>query len=95
MSTEEMMIEVETIMLTMEDNVDQEFAILDYFDHEGKQYVIVSKVNGDTIEEDTFLYGYSEDEEDIIIEYIEDDDEYDKLVAAYEAFVAQFEDEEE
>ncbi|MCI8513543.1 MAG: DUF1292 domain-containing protein [Lachnospiraceae bacterium] len=85
MDHEEEMITVDTFSITMENGTDQEYAIMDEFDFEEKHYLVVSPVSGDEIEEDIFLYRSREDGEDLIVDYIEDDKEYEKAAAAYEA----------
>ena len=77
-------VEVETITLPLEDGTDQEFVILDEFEAEGNKYIVVATIaEDDTIGEDNYIYGYREDGDDIIIDYIEDDDEYDRVAEAY------------
>lgn len=54
--------------------------------------------NGDNEEGNVWIYRYFEDEKDPdaepVIEYIEDDDEYDKVAAAYNEFLDESEHDE-
>lgn len=85
MEHEEEMVTVDTFSITMEDGTDQEYAIMDEFDFEDHHYLMVSPISGDEIEEDIFLYRSREDGEDLIVDYIEDEKEYERAAAAYEA----------
>ena len=88
------MLDVETFTLTMDDDTEQEFAIMDEFEVEGKSYYVVCEVNGDEISADTFVFGYHLEGEDLFIDNIDDDDVYEKVAAAYEALCEEEEDEE-
>lgn len=92
MEHEEEMVTVDTFSITMEDGSDQEYAIMDEFDFEENHYLVVSPISGDEIEEDIFLYRSREDGEDLIVDYIEDEEEYKKAAAAYEALCEEAED---
>ena len=93
---EDDVIEIETITMPMEDGTEQEFAILDDFEFEGKTYIVVSMIKDDDIDEDIYIYGYQEDGDDVIIDYIEDDEEYEKVCAAYDELCeAEWEEDEE
>jgi hypothetical protein len=85
MAHEDEMITVDTFTITMEDGTDQEYAIMDEFDFDEKHYLVVSPVSGDEIEEDIFLYRCRMDGEDMIVDYIEDEAEYEQAAAAYDA----------
>lgn len=85
MAHEEEMMELETFTLTMDDDTEQDFAILDEFEFEGKMYMVVSRIDGDLVEEDMVLFRFHEDGEDIIVEYIDDDEEHDRAADAYAA----------
>lgn len=94
MEHEEEMVTVDTFSITMEDGADQEYAIMDEFDFENNHYLVVSPISGDEIEEDIFLYRSREDGEDLIVDYIEDESEYEKAAAAYEALCQEAEGED-
>ena len=72
----------ETFILPMEDGTDQEFAILDEFEFEGKGYILVSAVIGDELAEELVLYNCEYDGDDMIINYIEDEEEYKRVAEA-------------
>ncbi|MDD3361966.1 MAG: DUF1292 domain-containing protein [Hespellia sp.] len=73
---EDDIIEVESISLEMEDGTTQEFAILEYIEFEGKDYVIIADLVDDAIGFEQYIYGYTKDGDELNLEYIEDDDLY-------------------
>ncbi len=75
----------ETFILPMEDGTEQEFAILDEFEFEGKGYILVSAVEDDELSDEMVLYNCEYDDEDMIINYIEDEEEYKRVAEAYDA----------
>jgi hypothetical protein len=79
------LLEFETFTLTMDDDTEQEFAIMDEFAVEGKSYYVVSEVNGYEVSADTFVFGYHMEGDELYIDNIDDDDEYEKIAAAYDA----------
>lgn len=89
------MLDVETFTLTMDDDTEQEFAIMDEFELEGKSYYVVSEVNGDEISPDFFVFGYHMEGDDLYIDNIDDDEEYEKISAAYDALCEEEDEEEE
>lgn len=87
---EEEGIEIEVFTLTMEDGRDQEFVILDEFGLDGKNYIVVTTIDeNDNIGEDEYIYGCTEEGDDLLIDYIEDDEEYDRVAAAYAALLEE------
>lgn len=80
--------EVETITLTTDDGEELNCTILGTFDVDDKQYIALLPEDS----EDVFIYGFSEAEDDIKLEKIESDEEYDK---AGEAFMALWSEENE
>lgn len=83
-NTNEEMLELETILLPDEDGNDQEYAILDTFSFEDKQYMVICQVEGDTIDDsDSELLRYTVEGEDMILDSIEDDEEFNRAVAYY------------
>lgn len=83
MANEEMM-ELETILLPDEDGNEQEYAILDTFNFEERQYMVICEVEGDTIDdENAELLRYRVENEEIILDSIEDEDEFNRAVAYY------------
>ena len=75
--------EVDTIVLTEDDGTTTEYAVLDKFSFEGKDYTILAEVNGEDIADDEFIYTYETEGEDMIISSIEDDDEFERVSAYY------------
>lgn len=83
MANEELM-ELETILLPNEDGTEQEYAILDTFNFEDRQYMVICEVEGDTVDdENAELLRYRVENEEIILDSIEDDDEFNRAVAFY------------
>ena len=83
MANEEMM-ELETILLPDENGNEQEYAILDTFDFEEKLYMVVCLVEDNAInDDDAELLRYTVDGEDIILDSIEDEEEFNRAVAYY------------
>lgn len=83
MANEELM-ELETILLPNEDGTEQEYGILDTFSFEDRQYMVICEVEGDTVDdENAELLRYRVENEEIILDSIEDDDEFNRAVAFY------------
>ncbi len=84
--------ELDTITLTLDDDTELECFVVGIFDVEGiegKEYIALLPQDDDTV----LLYEYKELENDEIeLNTIEDDDEFDKVSAAFDSI---FEDEEE
>lgn len=78
--------ELETILLPDEDGNEQEYAILDTFNFEERQYMVICEVEGDTIDdENAELLRYRVENEEIFLDSIEDDEEFNRAVAYYAA----------
>lgn len=76
--------ELETILLPDEDGNEQEYAILDTFNFEERQYMVICQVEGDTIDDDNAeLLRYHVEDGEIYLDSIEDDDEFNRAVAYY------------
>lgn len=76
--------ELETILLPDEDGNEQEYAILDTFNFEERQYMVICEVEGDTIDdENAELLRYRVENEEIFLDSIEDDEEFNRAVAYY------------
>lgn len=83
MANEEMM-ELETILLPDENGNEQEYAILDTFNFEENQYMVICEVEGDTIDdENAELLRYRVEDGEIILDSIEDEEEFNRAVAYY------------
>lgn len=90
MMNEEMNEEYETVVLVLDDGTEEEFAILDSFEVEGKAYVLLGLIKGDAISDDPddmlFMIDDTDDscaDSEIILSVIESDEEYEKVVDAY------------
>ena len=84
---EEIEEEAEYITLEFDDGMEVEAEIMGVFDVEGKEYIALIP-DDDT--DDVYLYGYKEisDEEFELID-IEDDAEFEKVVAEFEKLTAE------
>ena len=78
----------ETITITYDDGADVECSIVGTFDFEGKKYIALSQ----TTDEEILLFNCEEDGEELVINSIDDDDEYDKVA---NEFFENFSDEED
>lgn len=89
-------IEVDTIFLSLEDGSEVECAIMDTFEFEGVQYMVVADVlDGDTIDESSVeIMEYTEEGEELNISVIEDEDVYKRVAEFYNALPVE-EDEDE
>ncbi len=67
---------------------------------EEKDYIVLLPLdeNGDNEEGDVWIYRYFEDENDLeaepVIEYIDDDEEYDRVAATYNEYLEESENDE-
>lgn len=85
--------EVETLSIPMDDGTDVECAILDQFEVNGETYMALAPIEDDIISEEIWIYGYSEDGDDIELRYLDDAEELKMVSEAYDRLLA--EDEEE
>ncbi len=68
-----------TIVLTLEDGTELECACLSVFEVEGQEYIALFPLT-DNEDDDIILYRYHEEsDEKWDVEYIEDDEEYEKV----------------
>ena len=87
---EEDVMDLETMFLTLDDDTDMECGILGVFEVEGlegKEYIALLPLEDETV----LLYEYKEVGDEIELNVIEDDDEFDKVS---NAFYDMYEDEE-
>ncbi len=84
--------ELDTMTLTLDDDTEIECAVLGVFqveDIEGKEYIALLPEDDETV----LIYEYKElDGDEVELLTIEDDDEFDKVSAAFDSL---FDDEEE
>lgn len=88
---EEDVMDLETMFLTLDDDTEMECGILGVFEVEGiegKEFIALLPLEDETV----LLYEYKENGEEIELNVIEDDDEFD---AVSNAFYDMYEDEEE
>lgn len=77
--------EYDVIMIPVSDGTEREFAIIDTFEVRRKTYMAVSLVEDDEIQEGVYIYRYFNAEDgDVIVEEIDDPEEYHKAAVAYE-----------
>ena len=87
---EEDVMDLETMFLTLDDDTEMESGILGVFEVEGlegKEYIALLPLEDETV----LLYEYKEVGDEIELNVIEDDDEFDKVS---NAFYDMYEDEE-
>lgn len=79
----EQLLEFDTFNLEL-NGKDIEFAITEEFDFEGKHYILCGEVHGDEInDEEVYLFRAIMEEDEITVESIETEEEYDRIVEAY------------
>jgi uncharacterized protein YrzB (UPF0473 family) len=79
--------EADIITLEFEDGEDVECEIMGVFDVEGKEYIALIPLDGS---DDVYIYGYSETGEDEFeLVDIDDDQEFEKVVAEFDKIVAE------
>ena len=78
--------ETEVITLEFDDGVEVECEIMGVFDYEGKEYIALIPNDGT---DDVYIYGYKEvGEDEFELVDIEDDAEFEKVVAEFDKIVA-------
>lgn len=77
--------EFETFMITMSDGKEQECAIVDEFDFEGKHYILAAEIHGDEVSDGAYLCRSRNEEDGFVVEKIETKEEYVRATKAYEA----------
>jgi len=76
--------EFETFMITMSDGKEQECAIVDEFDFEGRHYILAAEIHDDQVADGAYLCRSREEQDGFVVERIETKDEYERAVKAYE-----------
>ena len=90
----EQLLEFDTFNLEL-NGKEIEFAITEEFDFEGKHYILCGEVNGDEInDEEVYLFRAVMEENEITVESIETEEEYDRIVEAYYEMNVEIETEE-
>lgn len=79
--------EPDYITLEFDDGVEVECEIMGVFEYEGKEYIALIPDDGS---DDVYIYGYKEvGEDEFELVDIEDDAEFEKVVAEFESIVAE------
>jgi len=79
----EELLEYDTFKLEM-NGKEVEFAITEEFDFEGKHYILCGEVTGEEVnDEEVYLFSAVVEENDITVESIDSEEEYDRIVEAY------------
>ena len=90
----EQLLEFDTFHLEL-NGKDIEFAITEEFDFEGKHYILCGEVTGDEInDEEVYLFRAVVEAEEITVESIDYEEEYDRIVEAYYEMNVEIETEE-
>ncbi len=80
-------LEEEIITLEFDDGVSIDCEMMGVFDCDGKEYIALLPLDGS---DDVYIYGYSEDADgEFELSDIEDDAEFDKVVAEFDRIVAE------
>ncbi len=74
----------DTVMITISDGSEKEFAIIEEFDFEGKHYIVVSPVEDNQVQEGLYIYEAAISGEELEVSRIEDVEEFEKVSAYYE-----------
>ena len=76
--------EYDTVMISLSNGKEQEFAIMEEFDLEDKNYIVVSPVINDEIQEGFYIYRAVTIGEELEISKIEDEDEFAHVTEYFE-----------
>lgn len=82
-----------TVDITLENDEVITCAIITILEVEGKDYIVLLPLdeNGENDDGEVWFYGYSENPDDPneepVLEYIEDDDEYEMVVDAFDEYL--------
>lgn len=83
--------EMETMFLTLDDDTEIECGILGVFDVDSKEYIALLPLDDETV----LIYAYKEVGDDIQLDTIESDEEFEKVSQAfYDLYEEEPEDEE-
>ncbi len=93
MGKQDNMDEEMTVELTLDDGQNVTCAIITILEVEGKDYIVLLPLdeNGNNDDGEVWFYGYSENPDDPneepVLDYIEDDEEYEKVAEAFDEFL--------
>ncbi len=83
--------EERTVTLTLDNDLEVKCEVIDIFDVEDKTYMALIPVEavGDIEDDEIFIYRYipSDDEDELKLENIESDEEYEAVADAFEALL--------
>ncbi len=79
MHGEECDCENDTLVITLDDDTELECNVIGVFEVKGKEYIALLPVDDDTV----LLYQYQEIEDNIELNAIEEDDEFDAVTEAF------------
>ena len=71
--------ELETMFLTLDDDTEVECGILGVFEVDGEDYIALLPLEDETV----LLYHYKEDGDDIQLDVIEEDEDFEKVSNAF------------
>ena len=83
--------ELETMFLTLDDDTEMECGILGVFEVEGKEYIALLPLEDETV----LIYQYREEGDEIVLDLIEDDEEFNRVSDAFYDLYGEEDDEEE
>ncbi len=75
----------DTVLIPISSGEEQEFAIMEEFDLEDQHYIVVSPVANEEIQEGFYIYRAEEAEDGLEISQIDDEEEFEKVVAYFES----------
>lgn len=93
MAKQEQLDEEMTVDITLENDKVVTCAIITILEVEGKDYIVLLPLdeNGNNEDGEVWFYGYSENPDDPnkepVLEYIEDDDEYEAVADAFDEYL--------
>lgn len=80
-----------TVDITLDDGSSVSCEVVTILEVEGTDYIVLLPTDADEQEGEVWIYRYAEDPEDPnaepILEYIEDDDEYEAVADAFDEFM--------
>jgi uncharacterized protein YrzB (UPF0473 family) len=77
-----------TVTLLLDDDKELECAVLKIYEANGKNYIAVQPLEMvDDPEGDVYIYRFHEDENGPVLENIEDDEEFDAAIDAFDEFL--------
>ncbi len=91
--TDEILDEEMTVELDLDDGTHVVCAIITILETQGKDYIVLLPLddNGDNTDGEVWFYRYIEDKDDVnaepVLEYIEEDDEYELVADAFEEYL--------